>query len=369
MDDRYLPLIRSLRPRSWDEVIGQNHVVRGLSRSLADERVKNGYMFTGDKGLGKTTTARLISAVLNCPNREDGDPNPCGECETCNSVFSGHSMFVTEVDCGTHGSVDDMRSLTDKAQLGSGKKFRIFILDEFHLASNQAKTSILKSLEEPNRNVVWVICTSEPQKVPSTIRSRCASYEFRHVAIKVLSSYMKTIIEDLMEEERYDEDAVSYTDVGLRTIVELADGSVRESLSILEAVLDHGDGITEETIRDVSGRATSSDVEVMIKAIISGNLDHAGKLMRDVYNSQTASTVLKYLFSVILPRSGGMKSIDRRNAVLLIRAITEYKPTFHESVNRDLLLFAMFDATSEEDWQENYQCEEDHEEKEVGFRP
>ncbi len=338
----YKNLMRRLRPRIWTEVIGQSAVTQSLVNMLTKQRVPQTLLMEGDRGLGKTTCARLIAARLNCRKSKSANPNPCGKCASCRGVLSGREeMLVQEIDCGTRGGADDIREIISQTEYGSGDRFRVYILDEFHLTSKVGQAALLKSTEEPNSNVIWVLCTTEGHKVSATIRSRCTALKFRPLSDSAMEAYIQGVLDGLIEREdvewsEYDEEAI----VG---IVELADGSVRQGLAIIEQMVAYGGNtLTATSVRTVSGRATADSIKRLIKFIVTGNIKQADINIRELYNDTFTGDLLAYLYREFIPEQ---KSVDdRRMTARLIRAIHGFQSAYSTSVNRSGLLFAMYDA-------------------------
>ena len=233
-DLQYQALYRKYRPQTFDEVIGQAHVTTTLSREVADGKVAHAYLFTGPRGTGKTTTARILAKALNCENRQS-DGAPCNSCSSCEAITEGNSLDVLELDAASHNSVDDIRdiklSVTTVASAATSR--RVFVLDEAHMLSKAAGNALLKTLEEPPEHVHFVLATTEPYKLLDTIRSRTQRFDFHPVATEELAAYLGTIA----DREGYKTDPTA-----LIAIARHAGGSVRDSLSLLEQVAALGSG-------------------------------------------------------------------------------------------------------------------------------
>ncbi|MGB3736111.1 MAG: DNA polymerase III subunit gamma/tau, partial [Ilumatobacter sp.] len=246
-------LYRRYRPRRFSELKGQDHIVRALRTSVAEGREGQAYLFSGPRGTGKTTTARIMAKVLNCQNPADGEP--CCECDSCLSVEAGTSYDVHELDAASNNGVDAMRDLIEKASLGTPGRHKVYILDEVHMLSKGAEAALLKTLEEPPPHVVFVLATTDPQKMSDTIRSRTQHLQFHLLAPDTLQQHVRWVAEDA---------GLTVTDEAIEQVVAQGAGSPRDTLSFLELASNAGgdaaevialDEFVESMIENDPGRA------------------------------------------------------------------------------------------------------------------
>ncbi|MBN1576612.1 MAG: DNA polymerase III subunit gamma/tau [Chitinispirillaceae bacterium] len=240
----YIVFARKWRPRTFDDVVGQEHITETLKKAIEKDRVAHAYIFTGTRGVGKTTTARILARALNC--EKGPTPAPCGECASCKDIIGGSSFDVLEIDGASNNSVNDIRELRENVGYSSmGGKHRIFVIDEVHMLSNSAFNALLKTLEEPPKNVIFIFATTEPQKIPATIHSRCQRYDFRRIDTQHI---LERLIHICKEEK------ITYEKPALVMVARKADGSMRDALSLLDQVYSFcQDQLTEKEVRSVLG--------------------------------------------------------------------------------------------------------------------
>ncbi|MFT5026045.1 MAG: DNA polymerase-3 subunit gamma/tau, partial [Ilumatobacter sp.] len=222
-------LYRRYRPRRFSEVRGQDHVVKALRNSVAEGREGQAYLFSGPRGTGKTTSARILAKVLNCTNVQEGEP--CCECESCLSVERGTSYDVHELDAASNNGVDAMRDLIDKASLGTPGRHKVYILDEVHMLTKPAEAALLKTLEEPPPHVVFVLATTDPQKMSDTIRSRTQHLQFHLLPADTLQQHVRWVADDA---------GLVVSDAAIEQVLAQGGGSARDTLSALELVANTG---------------------------------------------------------------------------------------------------------------------------------
>jgi len=240
----YLVYARKYRPASFDQVIGQKAVVQTLKNAIKNNRLAHGFIFSGMRGVGKTTVARLLAKSLNCaqgPTQE-----PCQECESCVNIQQGRSVDVMEIDGASNTSVDDVRELQEGIQYKPlHSRYKVIIIDEFHMLSKSAFNALLKTLEEPPEDTFFVLATTELHKVPATIVSRCQTFEFKKISFKEISSHLEEITK---------KEGISISNYGIRLISEKAEGSLRDALSLLDQSVSYsGNNVKDEDLKEILG--------------------------------------------------------------------------------------------------------------------
>ncbi len=268
----YQVLARKYRPQTFSEVIGQEHVTRTLRNALDQQRIAQGYIFSGHRGIGKTTVARILAMALNCRRFEKPTPQPCGECESCSEIRAGSSVDVVEIDAATNRGIDEIRELRDAVRYRPARdRFRVYILDEAHQITDAAFNALLKTLEEPPGHVVFMLATTAPEDIPHTIRSRCQHFSFHAVRFDDIVAQLRAIA---MKE------GIAAEDDALALLAEAGDGSMRDALSILDqAAASAGGKLTAEAVRGLVGTVSSEVLEELMGAVERNSSEEALRLL------------------------------------------------------------------------------------------
>ena len=258
----YKALYRTYRPQTFDEVAGQKQIIQTLKNAIKENKIAHAYLFTGPRGTGKTTMAKLLAKALNCK----GDNKPCDECESCLAISEGSYPDVIEIDAASNNGVDEVRNLIDKVKYAPIEgKYKVYIIDEVHMMSQGAFNALLKTLEEPPAHVVFVLATTEPHKVLPTILSRCQRFDFGRISRKDIE---ERLVDVLLCEN------VEYEDGVIELVSELCDGGMRDALSILDQTIAYaGDYITVQNVRDIYGIVSNSEKIEFVNLINSGNYE------------------------------------------------------------------------------------------------
>src|SRR5271169_286194 len=263
----YQVLARKYRPQKFSEVIGQEHVTRTLQNAIAQERIAHGYIFSGHRGIGKTTVARILAMALNCRSTSNSNNKPvlepCGVCDSCTEIRNGNSVDVIEIDAATNRGIDEIRELREAARYRPARdRFKIYILDEAHQITDAAFNALLKTLEEPPDHIVFMLATTQPEDIPQTIRSRCQHFSFRAVKFDDIVGQLR----DLTGREKIEAD-----DDALALLAEAGDGSMRDALSILDQAIASSSGkLTADSVRNLVGAAPAHVLEEVMQAVARG---------------------------------------------------------------------------------------------------
>ena len=258
----YLAFYRTFRPVSFDTVVRQEHIVRTLKNQISSGKIGHAYLFCGPRGTGKTTLAKIFARAINCEDPVDG--SPCGKCEVCKSLNAGASLDISEIDAASNNGVDEMRDLREKVQYPpvSGK-YKVYIIDEVHMLTSSAFNAVLKTLEEPPAHAVFILATTEPQKIPATILSRCMRFDFKLIPQKDLEELIKSV---------YDKVGKEYEDEAVAAIARAGAGSARDSLSIADMCASYSNGkLTYKDVNEVLGSADFFSIANLTESILTEN--------------------------------------------------------------------------------------------------
>lgn len=299
-------LYRKWRPRLWEQVISQEPIVQTLQNAVRGERVAHAYLFSGPRGTGKTTTARLLAKAVNCL---DPDPanRPCDRCEHCQAVNQGRFLDLIEIDAASNTSVDDVRDLRDKINFAPSQgRYKVYIIDEVHMLSTAAFNALLKTLEEPPAHAIFVLATTEVHKIPATVLSRCQRHEFRRIPLSDIIRHL----ENMAQQEHLEVEPEALT-----LIARQASGALRDAISLLDQLASTGEKITLETAQRVLGTATSQAVVVLVDAILARQAADGLNCIHQALDGGTdprqfARQTVEYLRGLLLIRLGNADQID-----------------------------------------------------------
>src|SRR5438105_160114 len=299
----YQVLARKYRPQSFDEVIGQEHVTRTLKNAIAQQRVAHGYIFSGHRGIGKTTVARILAMALNCRAADKPTPTPCGKCDSCVEIRESRSVDVIEIDAATNRGIDEIRELREAARYRPARdRYKIYILDEAHQITDAAFNALLKTLEEPPPHVVFMMATTQPEDIPQTIRSRCQHFSFHAVRFAQIVEQLR----DLVTREKLEAD-----DDALALLAEAGDGSMRDALSILDQAIASSSGkITADSVRQLVGTVSSGILEQVMQAVAEGSSEQVLKLVDKLISegqnpTHFARQMVRFLRNTVVAKVAG----------------------------------------------------------------
>ena len=269
----YQALYRVWRPQQFKDVIGQDAITKTLKNALITGQTSHAYLFTGPRGTGKTSVAKILAKALNCLHLEDGEPD--NTCEICQAINDGSLTDVIEIDAASNNGVDEIRDIRDKAKYAPTRaRVKVYIIDEVHMLSTGAFNALLKTLEEPPAHVVFILATTEPHKIPATIISRTQRFDFRRITPEDIVKRMRFILDDKQ---------ITYDDAALKVIAKAAEGGMRDALSILDQVLSFGDNhVTTEDALDVTGGVTTAVLGKYLAAVLAKDHAQALKLVEDL---------------------------------------------------------------------------------------
>lgn len=272
----YTALYREWRPKTFNDVVGQEHITTTLKNQILNHRIAHAYLFCGTRGTGKTSTAKVFAKALNCLNLQDGEP--CNECEMCRKINKGLAIDVTELDAASNNGVDKIRDIIDDVKYPPQEaKYKVYIMDEVHMLSAGAVNAFLKTLEEPPNNVIFILATTDPQKLPITILSRCQRFDFKRINNNEITARLRKIVDDqnVLADER-----------SLNLIARVSDGAMRDSLSILDQAISMGNGnVDYNTVVSMLGLVTNEHLFNLTNAVIQRSVEKSIGIIEDVIYS------------------------------------------------------------------------------------
>ncbi len=307
MNKNYIPLYRKYRPQTIEQIVGQEHIKKALANAIEMNRISHAYLFTGPRGTGKTSTARIFAKSLNC---EKGPTiNPCNECENCRNITNSIPIDVIEIDAASNRSVNDADEIIQKVALAPVQsRYKIYIIDEVHMLTNQAFNALLKTLEEPPKNVIFILATTEVHKVLDTIKSRCQRFDFKRITTDDIAKHLRYIS---------DKEEINITDDALRYIAQNSAGGMRDSIALLDqlSVLNStSEAISVDDINRLLGRLSFQSLTSLFDAIASSKQNEALDILNSIYNqgnepSQILSNLLEYFRNSLILKSVGNNDV------------------------------------------------------------
>lgn len=306
-DKQYLVLARKWRPQAFETVVGQEHITRTLRNAISSGRIHHAFLFIGSRGIGKTTTARILAKALNCLHVDEPTPDPCGECVNCSAIAAGNCIDVIEIDGASNNGVDDIRELRDNIRMvPTNARYKVYIIDEVHQLSIGAFNALLKTLEEPPPHAVFILATTEAHKIPATIVSRCQRYDFRRVPVPQIIALLRDIL---------DQEGIAATDEALHAIARAAEGGIRDSESILDELITYCDGeITFKDVFDVLGLVDWQLMHDICDAILAKDVTRQLVLVEDVVTAgkdltQFVQELLRYFRNLLICKTANVREL------------------------------------------------------------
>lgn len=313
----YTALYRKFRPTSFSEIVGQEHITRTLRNQIIAGRVGHAYLFNGGRGTGKTTAAKVLARAINCMNPQDGEP--CNNCEICKEAINGSLTDIVEMDAASNNSVEDIRQIREEVNfLPTKAKYRVYIIDEVHMLSTGAFNALLKTLEEPPEHVKFILATTEPQKLPATILSRCQRFDFKQISDEDIIKRLKIVCDEMQ---------IEITNEALKVIAVLAEGGMRDALSILERCLQDGETkIDEDKVKDLVGIPKLAYINKIVSSILKDDVNEALQTIDEVVNEgkdiqNFLWEIIKYVKDILIYKSSKSLSIYSESEIANIEKL------------------------------------------------
>ena len=333
----YTALYRKFRPLTFSEIVGQEHITKTIKNQIIVNRVGHAYLFNGSRGTGKTSAAKILARAINCLDPKGGEP--CNKCEICKAAISGSLTDIVEMDAASNNSVEDIRSIREEVNfLPTLAKYRVYIIDEVHMLSTGAFNALLKTLEEPPEHVKFILATTEPQKLPATILSRCQRFDFKKIPNKDIEKRLKYIC---------DESKLDITEGAIKLIAVLSEGAMRDALSILERCIQEGqDTINEEKIKDLVGIPKLETIYKIVKSIFEYNVKDALNSACEIIESgkdlnNLLWEIIKYIKDILVYKVNAKLEIYSENEILQIKELSEI-------INKERLLSIIYELSEVE---------------------
>lgn len=330
----YTALYRKFRPPVFDQIIGQEHITKTLKNQIKSGRVGHAYLFNGGRGTGKTSAAKILARAVNCLNPQEGEP--CNECEICKAAISGSLTDIVEMDAASNNSVEDIRLIRDEVNfLPTTAKYRVYIIDEVHMLSTGAFNALLKTLEEPPEHVKFILATTEPQKLPATILSRCQRFDFKKISDNNIAKWLAYVCK---------ESNVNITEDALKTIASLAEGAMRDALSILDRCIQEGSNqIDVQKIKDLVGIPQTEYIYKVVEAILNKKMDQSIDAIDEIIKdgkdiNNLVWEIIKYVKDILLFKTSKKVDLYTEEELKQISILSE-------STSKEALLKIIFDLS------------------------
>ncbi len=313
----YTALYRKFRPSIFEEMVGQEHITKTLRNQIISGRIGHAYLFNGGRGTGKTSAAKILARAINCLTPKDGEP--CNECEICREAINGSLTDIVEMDAASNNSVEDIRQIREEVNfLPTKAKYRVYIIDEVHMLSTGAFNALLKTLEEPPEHVKFILATTEPQKLPATILSRCQRFDFKQISDEDIIKRLKIVCDEIK---------VEITKEALKVVAVLAEGGMRDALSILERCLQDGETkIDEDKVKDLVGIPKLEYINKIVTSILKNNVNDALQTIDDVMSEgkdiqNFLWEIIKYVKDILIYKSSKKLNLYSENEIANIEKL------------------------------------------------